>query len=216
MAEKAVAARVYDVLDEDMYIRKAIQIGIANISAIAEHIRSEHIPDASTEAVRAALRRYASETADDVSGNALGKVLENTEFSLRSNVSVVQVFHERSLFPRLQEALKNVGGNISFVSSSQAVTIITRDESLPGLIKTLGRNNIIECRKGLHAIHLLSGKEIKTTPGFVAFITGLFLRKGINIIEFYSCYKDTVLIVSREDSLRVYSLLDKVLGNRNG
>ncbi len=214
MSGKSIVARVYDVLDEDIYMRNSIRLGIANLSAVSEKIRAESIPEASAEAVRAAVRRYVAEMEHESEDDGLHKLLANTEFSLKSNISVIQVFQDRQISQRLEEVFKKVGKEFNLISSSHAVTIITGDENAQAIIKLLGKENVAANRRGLHAIYLISGKEIKTTPGFVAFITALFLRKGINVIEFYSCFTDTVLIVSREDSLKAYELLDKVLGKK--
>ncbi len=215
MEKTSVVSRVYDALDEDVYLRKSIELGIANLSALSSKIRKDCVPDSTKEAVRAAVRRYVAESDLEDSDKELEKLLRNTEFSLKSNISVIQAFKERSVLSKLQAAFKRMGDEMNIISSSQAITIITGDQNVREIIATIGRNNIIELRKNLHAIYLNSGKNIKSVPGFVAYITGLLLRKKINLIEFYSCYTDTVLIVSREDSLKTYGILDNVICKSN-
>jgi hypothetical protein len=214
VARKSVVARVYDVLDEDVYLRRAIELGVANLSAVAKRIHGDVAPEASSEAVRAAVRRYVSDLEAQESANGLEEVLAGTGFSLRSNISVIQAYQDRRLLVRLQETFRTVGREFNIVSSSNAITVITSDENAGGVVKLIGKENLITQGRGLHAIYLTSGGEIKSTPGFVSFISSLFLRKGINIIEFYSCYTDTVLIVSRADSLKAYELLDRTLGKK--
>lgn len=216
MTGRSVVARVYDALDEDIFMRNAMRLGIANLSAISERLKAEAAPDASNEAIRAAVRRYVAELHEERSVDALHKLLSGTEFSLKSNISVIQAFQDRRLFLRLEEAFKSMGREFNLISSSHAITVITSDDNAREIIKLLGKEHIIAHRSGLHAIYLTSNRDIKTTPGFVAFVSGLFLRKGLNILEFYSCYTDTVLIVSRADSLRAYELLDKMLGKKKG
>jgi hypothetical protein len=214
MAGKSVVSRVYDALDEDIYLRNSIKMGVANLSAISEKIQAEAVPSASKEAVRAAVRRYVSEMEKEESNDALAKLLSNTSFSLKSNISVIQAFQDRRSLASVQDALKAMGLEFNVISSSHAVTLIMGDDNAKEAAKLLGKDHILDHKGGLHAIYLTSGKDIKTVPGFVAYISALFFRKGINIIEFYSCYTDTVLIVSREDSLRAYQLLDKVMGKK--
>jgi hypothetical protein len=212
---KTVVSRVYDALDEDIYLRNAIRLGIANLSAVSEKLKEEAVPDASREAVRAAVRRYVSEMTEEDSDGGLAKLLANTEFSLKSNISVVQAYQDRRTMVRLEELLKKMGKEFNIISSGNAITVITSDDGAQEVMRAVGKEGLIGYRRGLHAIYLISGKEIKTTKGFVAFIATLFLRKEINLIEFYSCYTDTVLIVSREDSLKAYELLDRVLGKKH-
>ncbi len=214
MADKTVVSRVYDALDEDLYLRSSIRLGVANLSAVSEKIRKEAAPDASVEAVRAAVRRYVSEMGDEETDEGLSRLLSNTGFSLKSNISVIQAYQDRRVMLRLDETLKKMGKEFNIISSGHAITIIAGDDSVQEVIKAIGKEHVIGYRRGLHAIYLNSGKEIKTTKGFVAFVTSLLHRKGINLIEFYSCYTDTVLIVSREDSVKAYELLDHIIGKR--
>ncbi len=216
MGDKSVVSKVYDALDEDLYLRSAILLGVANLSAVSEKIRKEAAPEASREAVRAAVRRYVSEMDEGKGGEDLAKLLSDTGFSLRSNIAVIQAYQDRRVMMRLDDKLKEIGKEFNIISSGHAITIIAGDENVQALVKAIGKENLVGYRRGLHAIYLNSGKEIKTTKGFVAFVTSLLHRKGINLIEFYSCYTDTVLIVSREDSLKAYELLDRVIGKRRG
>jgi hypothetical protein len=213
LEKKPVVAGVYDALDSDVYTRNAIMLGIANLSAVSEMIRKEHAPNASLEAVRAAVRRYVSQMEEEGHhGEGLHRVLSGTEFSIKSNVSVIQAYPDRRVRRALRDTFEDMGLEFNIISSGHAVTIITGGAKAKETIRMLGKENIISHKEGLHAVYLSSGKGIKTTPGFVAFISSLFLGKGINIVEFYSCYTDTVLIVSKEDSVRAYELLGKVLG----
>ncbi|MFH1470856.1 MAG: hypothetical protein ABIF01_03845 [Candidatus Micrarchaeota archaeon] len=216
MSEKTVVAKVYDALDEDLYLRSAIRLGIANLSAVSERLRKEAAPNASVEAVRAAVRRYVSDMGDEETDINLTRLLSNTGFSLRSNISVIQAYQDKRVMMRLDDTLQKIGKEFNIISSGHAITVIAGDESVQEVVKAIGKENLIGYRRGLHAIYLNSGKEIKTTRGFVAFVTSLLHRKGINLIEFYSCYTDTVLIVSREDSLKAYELLDRIVGKRKG
>ncbi len=215
MEKGSTVSKVYEALDGDVYARNAIALGLANLSAVSEMVRKEHVPGASREAVRAAVRRYVSQMeGEGHHGEGLERLLAGTEFSIRSNVSVIQAYQDRRVRKSLRDTFEDMGLEFNIISSGHAVTIITGGEKAKGTIRLLGKENVISHREGLHAVYLNSGKGIKTTPGFVAFISSLFLRKDINIIEFYSCYTDTVLIVSKEDSLRAYELLGKVLGRK--
>lgn len=39
----------------------------------------------------------------------------------------------------------------------------------------------------------------------------MLARNGINILEYYSCYTDTVFVLAKKDALKAYSLFDRVL-----
>ncbi|MGC8568283.1 MAG: hypothetical protein ACP5LP_03535 [Candidatus Micrarchaeia archaeon] len=46
-----------------------------------------------------------------------------------------------------------------------------------------------------------SRSNIEETSGFVAFLTSVPAEHGINIIEFISCYTETMILVERYDAI---------------
>lgn len=54
--------------------------------------------------------------------------------------------------------------------------------------------------------------NVEKVPGVVAYITSLLAEQGVNIYEFISCWKYTIIVVKREDSLRAYEVLSGAVG----
>jgi glycine cleavage system regulatory protein len=67
----------------------------------------------------------------------------------------------------------------------------------------------VQTMSNLVALVLLSPDRVETTPGFVAFITQLLGGHDINIIEFISCFTNTVIVLDSRDALNAFSLLQK-------
>jgi aspartokinase len=66
---------------------------------------------------------------------------------------------------------------------------------------------VIATHENASAIIIHSGEKLEALPGFVAFVASLLAEQNINIIEFVSCYTETLLIVSRSDALKSHELL---------
>ena len=50
------------------------------------------------------------------------------------------------------------------------------------------------------------GKQ-DTTPGFMSFLANKISRRGINILEFMSCWSETLFVVSEKDIAAVMDAL---------
>ena len=63
--------------------------------------------------------------------------------------------------------------------------------------------------------HKLEGKieveyvfqEIENIPGVISYLTSLFSENGVNIEEFFSCWRDTVFVIAVNDLGKVLEFL---------
>ncbi len=198
---------MFAILEADPYAKQAMRLGIANHSAIAAMIRRERIPSASPASVKAAIRRYASGTTQYDYYRDLREVLRQTSCALRGNVAVLTLFAGTRL--NTSQLSQKTGGSFSLITSHSGMTLLVDEEDLQAVKKLIGTENIRTIGRGLSAITLTSPKEVKETPGFVAYASELLARNEINITEFYSCYRDTVFVLGRKDALRAYELLER-------
>ena len=56
-----------------------------------------------------------------------------------------------------------------------------------------------------------SPEELENTPGVVAFLATLLAEQNVNIIEFISCWTETILVVEKKDSLKAYEVLSNMV-----
>lgn len=208
---KSVARQVSRLIDADPYIKQSLKLGVANYSAIAKKLRREYLPKASLEAVKAAVRRYSLEDSFDYVKD-LGELLSKTRIALKSDICVLTLFPDTRL--DLDRITKKIGKDFSIVRSTNAVTLMFDQEHIEDALKLIGRQNLIKSTRNHYALTLQSPKGIEATPGFVAFFSEVLARNGINILEYYSCYTDTVFILAKKDALKAYSLFDRVLGQK--
>jgi len=78
--------------------------------------------------------------------------------------------------------------------------------------KSLGKiDGILQKHENCVVIVIHSPVELEVTPGVVAFLTSLLAEQNINIIEFISCWTDTIIVVDKKDSLKTYEVLSNVI-----
>ncbi len=209
----SVASMVAREIDGDAHYRKAMELGIANLSAIAERIASKN--SWGREAVKVAVARYASKYSAS-SANSLRRVQEllvSSRISLEDGIAVVVVdnsaFSRRSFSGIEDSAVKSV------VSGEAGITIVMREAYLARAEKLFGGHLLLKS-KGLCLIRLSSPEKIEEVEGVYAHILEGIARRGINVLETSSCYTETNIIVERKDALKCFAALEETCGRRSG
>ena len=62
-------------------------------------------------------------------------------------------------------------------------------------------------QRGQAAIVIVSPREIMRVPGVIAYVASALSQYGVNIVHIGSCYTDTVIVVSKEDLERAFTLI---------
>ncbi len=207
--ESTISEKVREELESDIYVNKAIRLGIANCSAIAKNLSKK--VGGSEDALKMAVLRYSRDACRRYEAESIGiaGVLAQTKITLISNVCVL-VF-ERS--PQTHTAANSLGADdeiFSILASQKVILVMTSDENEKYVIDNLGRENIIQKAGSLCMLRLTSPSRIENVPGVMAYVLDQLAQHGINIVDLYSCYTDTNLVIERKDALKAFELLEKM------
>jgi aspartokinase len=193
MTTTAQSVRSY--LRNKPYLLEALEKGIVNLSELARQIQTE-LKTKNTTATKAALRRFAEELQRHKQKRE-EKVLQILK------KSGVAVYDRKSVIITSKEVATKSGMKVDL--PGKYVYLLDRAD-LPERISTLVKHD--NCTM----IVINSPEELENTPGFVAFLTTLLAEQNINIIEFISCWTETVIVVEKKDSLKTYEALSNLVG----
>jgi len=190
-----MARDVRNYLKNKPYILEALEKGIVNLSELSRQIQKE-LKTNNIIAIKAALRRFSDHL-------------------------------QKHKHKREEKVLQLLKKSAITVYDGRSVTITDRPIETKEKIKVnlegkfvylLEKNNLAEITDALKIhencamIVIHSSEELEATPGVVAFLASLLAEQNINIIEFISCWTDTIIVVERKDSLRTYETLSNVIG----
>ncbi len=184
--------RVY--LKNKPYTVESLDRGIVNFSALARIIQRE-LGVKNYHAIKAALRRYAEglkERDVSIERHAMS-ILKYSKISIQSSVAVV-----------ISTSDVDVKKSSKIKLSDYFVYLVQDDAELRALKKSRGT---IKVQERASEILIHSEERLEALPGFVAFIASLLAEQNINILEFVSCYTETLLVVGRSDALKSHELL---------
>ena len=190
-----VAQNVRNYLRNKPYLLEALEKGIVNLSELSRQIQDEIKTD-DTSAIKAALRRYSEELQKHKQKRE-EKVLHLLK---RSSISV---YDHKSVMITAKEIPIKTGMEVDLIG--KFVYLLDRGE-LPERINALVKHD--NCT--MIVIH--SPEELEATPGVVAFLATLLAEQNVNIIEFISCWTETIMVVEKKDSLKTYETLSNMVG----
>ncbi|MDP2900084.1 MAG: hypothetical protein Q8O47_03865 [Candidatus Bathyarchaeota archaeon] len=188
---KSVARMVREAIQMRPSLLDALKMGIVNYSALARMLQEE-IGEGSTEAVKAAVIRIAEDLSKDrrLQEEEVRGILKESKVRLQDKIAVL-----------ISPIKLDIPYLVTAYLTDSYVYIVDQTE----LGKDLPKQ--VQVMSNLVALVLLSPDRVETTPGFVAFITQLLGGHDINIIEFISCFTNTIIILDTRDALKAFSLL---------
>lgn len=189
-----IAQSVRSYLRNKPYLLEALEKGIVNLSELSRQIQEE-LKTGNTSAVKAALRRFAEELQRHKQKRE-EKVLQVLK---RSGMAI---YDKKSVMITNKEA--DVKNALKVDLLGKHLYLIDRSD-LPERISTLVKHE--ECT--MIVIH--SPEELEATPGVVAFLATLLAEQNVNIIEFISCWTETIMVVEKKDSIKAYEVLSNIV-----
>ncbi len=189
-----VAQDVRNHLRNKPYLLEALEKGIVNLSELSRQLQKE-LKTSDISAIKAALRRYAEE---------LQKHRQKREEKVLHLLkkSSIAVYDRKSVMITAKE-LDQKGMKVDLLD--KFVYLMDRSD-LPERISSLIKHE--NCT--MIVVH--SPEELENTPGVVAFLATLLSEQNVNIVEFISCWTETIMVVEKKDSLKAYEVLSNLVG----
>jgi aspartokinase len=190
-----IAQNVRNHLRNKPYLLEALEKGIVNLSELSRQIQEE-LKIENMSAVKAALRRFSEE---------LQKHKQKREEKVLQVLkrSVMAVYDRKSVIITPNEINTETGMKVDLLG--KVVYLLDRSD-LPKRVSALVKHD--NCT--MIVVH--SPEELEATPGVVAFLTTLLAEQNVNIIEFISCWTETIIVVEKKDSLKAYEVLSNLVG----
>ena len=190
-----IAQNVRSHLRNKPYLLEALEKGIVNLSELSRQIQEE-LKINNTSAVKAALRRFSEELQKNKQKRE-EKVLQVLK---RSGIAV---YDRKSVIITTKEINTKTGMKVDLLD--KYVYLLDRG-NLPARVKALVKH------ENCTMIVMHSPEELEATPGVVAFLTTLLAEQNVNIIEFISCWTETIIVIEKKDSLKAYEILSNLVG----
>jgi aspartokinase len=177
-------------------LKDALRENIVNFSALARKISIEAFGGRHENAVKMALFRLSKKMEKVESGleeKILG-ILKKSSMVVKTKVAVIITTRQLDI------------KSLSYTQSGRHITYIVEQRDLEKLEKKPARTE-----ENLNLITIQSPEELEEVPGVISFLLGALASEGINVVEFISCYTDTLLVIKQADTEAAYRILSGIL-----
>ncbi len=212
-APQTAAALTRDYVERHPSVRDALRMGIVNYSALAR-IMVQDTDVTSEEAVIAALRRHEDDTSKRTRQDDIIQILQDSRLIMKTKVSIVNIKGSWDSFKSLDgilELLSPGQGGIQVIQGIGGITVILEDDLLNDILSLVREDRLSNVQSGLVQINVVSPQTISETSGVMAYVSDALSTNGINALEVFSCYTDTVIVVSEEDMTEAFNALKRCL-----
>lgn len=196
-------------IKEHPYIKNCLKKGLINYSSLARLISKELKiqKKSSLEAILVAARRYQETLKEEIKeDNKIKSIILNSELNIKNKVSVI-ILKKDLQVKNLNSFQKNKNSVFYFLEGTSSYTIISGQENTEHILE-LYKDHIIKEQHELALVGLVSSKEIEKTTGVISYLTALFSENQVNIVEFLSCWKDTIFIIEKKDVSKVLQFMN--------
>ena len=211
-----ISDRVKSFLDNDFIIRKCLMRNILSLRALARHIIKElELRENNMDAVISAIRRY-KRTEKAESSDKIRKIFSRIKVTTRSNIVDIRVQKNKANMDnisRLNSAIDIEKGEIMrIIQAEQSITIIIDDKNLDRFYDIFKKSDCISVDKNLVEINLHFTQESQNIRGIVALVASSLNAEGINIVEIMSSAPELLIIVKKEDLIKMLNVVDNLQG----
>ena len=193
-------------------IKSCLQNGLINYSALARLISRELNIQKKTslEAILIAARRFQDKLQKEIiPEKKVKELLQQSEMEVKNKI-LVCILNKNIDFnqiDKLQGEIRKEQGLFYLIEGSDSYTLLIQEKFSPKL-KIHFKNNIIKVGFNMAMIIFKSPKEVETRLGWVAYLTSLFSENGVNIVEFLSCWTDTIFVIEAKDVTKAFTFLN--------
>ncbi|MGM5487485.1 MAG: DUF7523 family protein [Nanobdellota archaeon] len=198
-------------IKEHPHIKHCLKKGLINYSALSRMIATELKIEkkSSHEAILIAARRYSERLKTEaVNEKKIRGLLSKSEIGIKNRISVIILSRNIDLdaLIGIQKDSKAQNGILYLLEGSNNYTIITQDRYAHMITGTF--QDVVMHQSDLAMIDFVSPEEIEKVPGVVSYLTSLFAENGVNIIEFLSCWRDTIFVIRKSHVNKALGFLE--------
>jgi aspartokinase len=199
-----ITHNVWRILDNDPSIRRELQRGLINTSALARYLIKERKIDATLDAIINAIRRYHHpDQYDDIFAKAAKTLSQAVNISTKSNLAEISLIKDTDIQKALADVFKIIsyiqGDTLRIMQANNSIRLLIDEKNMERVLTLLPKNKIISKEMNLTEINIYIHPLMQKTPGILAVISNELSINGINIVEVMTCPPEMLFIVKKED-----------------
>lgn len=213
----SVSKIVKEIVREQPYLLEAINRGIIHFGNLSSELRpkieailQKKVTDSS---IIMALRRYADEVQENYEQEGNRRI--SCEINMKTNICDFNVIKTPSLLQRIPSLYNlvdlNRGDFLNITIGNHEISIVVSRKHYDAFKSALKGEDILENQSELVALTIVFDGDFFNTPGITYQILQSLAWGNINILEIISTMTELTLVINKEDSIKSYEVLHKLI-----
>lgn len=211
---------VKKIIDSHPLLYEALSHNIVNYANLAEHLKpyleTELGEKVKETAVIMALRRYGEKLSIKEGQRIPFKF--NPEVILKTGLSDITFVKSPSLMAKLKKVYDLVnyekGETLNVIHGNYEITMVISERYTAKLLDLLKGEKALNVEKNLISLAMSFPIDFLYTPGILAKVTRRLFWEDVNVFENISTMTELIFIVSRNDAVKAYNALQKLIEER--
>ena len=210
----SITKQVWEILDNDITIKKDLERGIINVSALSQYLLDTYQIKGSLDSVISAIRRYkADETIQDDYAK-ISKALQEAVISTKTNISLITLRNATNTYKYIgalmahEDFLKN--DVFRLIKTRHEVQIVVDRDSQTKAKSFFPESAVEDTKRGLVEMNITLTQKGWDTKGVLSRITNELATQGINIVMIFSVYPTISIFIDEKDLLRAHEALIRI------
>jgi aspartokinase len=207
---------VQKIVNDRVFVEEAMANGIVSFGSLARQLKPEIEEelgkDVKTYAIVMALRRYAETIKEKHKKIAFNY---SSEILLKTDICDISVLGSPTLFNKLKKLYDMVnfenGDILNIIHGRREVSIVTNGRYKNKLTSFLKAEKILNVEENLVALTLAYAKGSMYTPGVIFNCVRNISWENINIFEVVSTNSELTFILAKNDAVKGYKALEKLV-----
>ena len=201
--EKPTSELTKDYIEEHPDIKSCLKKDLINYSSLARLIAKELGIEKKTsnEAILIAARRFQEKLKLEKDyEKQIKNLLADSEIEIKNKIAIFILEKDLNFneLDNIEKTIKKNSGTFYLLEGSGHYTLIIQEKYSELIISKFVRN-VLNKHENLTLINLMSPKDIEYIKGVVSYLSSLFTENGVNIIEMFSFWTDTLFIIETKD-----------------
>jgi len=210
----SITKQVWEILNNDITIKKDLERGIINVSALAQYILDTYHIKGSPDSVISAIRRYkADETIQDDYAR-ISQSLQDAVISTKTNISLITLRNTSNTYKYIGKLMENddflKNDVFRFIKTRHEAQIVVDRDSLLKAKSFFPESAVEDTRKGLVEMSLQLTQKGWETKGILSRITNELATQGINIILIFSVYPPVSIFLDENDLVKAHEAIIRI------
>ena len=205
----SITRQVWEIVDNDITIKKDLERGIINVSALAQYILDTYKIEGSLDSIISSIRRYKSDVKVQDDFARISKALRESVISTKTNISLITLKNTPTTYKYVAALMSNEdflkNDVFRLIKTRHGAQIVVDRDSMEKTKGSFPETAVEETRGKLVELSIQLAEDGWKTPGVLSRITNELASQGINLLLVFSVFPSITIFMGEFPRLRLPS-----------